>query len=96
MADKSGQFQAICVQSRPELLRLFQHHMYRQLPPKPASVFARAFGGKATLSEVTIRFGLPEVPPIHLMLVVPNQRTTPAPVILGMDYFGNHTLVRPI
>jgi hypothetical protein len=45
------------------------------------------------LSEVTIHFGPPEVPPIHLLLVVPNQRTAPAPVILGMNYFGNHTLV---
>ncbi|HEX4591115.1 MAG TPA: DUF4038 domain-containing protein, partial [Gemmataceae bacterium] len=52
-----------------------------------------AFGGKATLSEVTIRFGPPEVPPIHLLLVVPNRRTAPAPVVLGMNYFGNHTLL---
>ncbi len=85
---------------RPELIRLFQHYMYGQLPPKPAEATgkvertdASAFGGKATLSEVTIRFGPPRVPPIHLMLVVPNQSTSPAPVILGMNYFGNHTLV---
>src|SRR6185295_17783076 len=86
---------------RPELIRLFQHYMYGQLPPKPADVTSKVervdasgFGGKATLSEVTVRFGPAEVPPIHLMLVVPNQRTSPAPVILGMNYFGNHTLVR--
>ena len=86
---------------RPELIRLFQHYMYGQLPPKPANVTGKvervdtsAFGGKATLSEVTIRFGPPEVSPIHLMLVVPNQHAAPAPVILGMNYFGNHTLVR--
>jgi hypothetical protein len=85
---------------RPELIRLFQHYMFGQLPPKPADVTgkvervdASAFGGKATLSEITIRFGPPELPPIHLMLVVPNQRATPAPVVLGMNYFGNHTLV---
>jgi hypothetical protein len=75
--------------------------MYGRLPPKPAAVSAQiervdasAFDSKATLSEVTLRFGSPEVPPIHLMLVVPNQRTAPAPVILGLNYFGNHTLVR--
>jgi hypothetical protein len=75
--------------------------MYGQLPSKPESVSGKvervdvsAFHGKATLSEVTIRFGPPELPPIHLMLVVPNKRTAPAPVILGMNYFGNHTLVR--
>ncbi len=86
---------------RPELIRLFQHYMYGQLPPKPEAVSGKvervdvsAYGGKATLSEITIRFGPPEVPPIHLMLVVPNKRTAPAPVILGMNYFGNHTLLR--
>ena len=85
---------------RPELIRLFQHYMYGQLPPQPKAVSGivervdvSAFGGKATLSEVTIRFGPPEVPPIHLLLVVPNRRTAPAPVILGMNYFGNHTLL---
>jgi len=85
---------------RPELIRLFQHYMYGQLPPKPTSVTGKveridssAFDGKATLSEVTIRFGPPEVPPIHLMLVVPNRRAAPSPVVLGMNYFGNHTLV---
>src|SRR4051794_18770571 len=86
---------------RPELVRLFQHYIYGVLPPKPKAVSGtvervdvNAFDGKATLSEVTIHFGPPEVPPIHLLLVVPNRRTTPAPVILGMNYFGNHTLVR--
>ena len=85
---------------RPELIRLFQHYMYGRLPPRPkavsgivARVDVSAFGGKATLSEVTIRFGPPEVPPIHLLLVVPNRRTAPAPVVLGMNYFGNHTLL---
>jgi hypothetical protein len=31
---------------------------------------------------------------IHLMLVVPNNRTKRAPVVLAINYFGNHTLVR--
>jgi hypothetical protein len=85
---------------RPELLRLFQHYMVGQLPAKPKAVSSKvervdaaAFGGKATLSEVTLTFGVPEAPPIHLLLVVPNQRKTKAPVVLGMNYFGNHTLV---
>ena len=53
-----------------------------------------ALGGRATLKEVTVTFGPPELRPIHLMLVVPNHRQGPAPVVLGMNYFGNHTLVR--
>lgn len=85
---------------RPELVALFQHYMYGYPPPAPRQVRGmleredrKAFNGKATLKEVTVTLG-PELPPIHLMLVVPNQRTRPAPVILSMNYFGNHTLVR--
>ena len=86
---------------RPELLALFQHYMYGALPPQPRTVAGsteredrKAFGGKATLREVSITFGPPELPPIHLMLIIPNQRKGPAPVVLSMNYFGNHTLVR--
>ncbi|MCW3055201.1 MAG: hypothetical protein JWN14_4371 [Chthonomonadales bacterium] len=86
---------------RPELLRLFQHYMYGQLPPKPTRFASKvervdttAFGGKATLSEVTLTVGPPEMPQIHLMLVTPNRRTTRVPVLLGLNYFGNHTLLR--
>jgi (4-O-methyl)-D-glucuronate---lignin esterase len=85
---------------RPELIRLFQHYMYGQLPPKPAAVSGKvervdvaAIGGKATLSEVTLTIGPAAMPPIHLMLVVPNGRTSPAPLLLGINYLGNHTLV---
>jgi hypothetical protein len=85
---------------RPELIRLFQHYMYGQLPPKPATLSAKvervdasSFAGKATLSEVTLKFGPPAAPPIHLMVIVPNRRTAPAPVVLALNYFGNHTLV---
>ncbi|MBI4328147.1 MAG: acetylxylan esterase [Chloroflexi bacterium] len=86
---------------RPELMALFQHYMYGVLPPRPKEVTGQierddphALGGQATLKEVTVTFGPPELPPIHLMLIVPNQRPGPAPVVLGMNYFGNHTLVR--
>ncbi len=86
---------------RPELLALFQHYMYGMLPPRPREVVGKieredrnALGGKATIREATITFGPPELLPIHLMLVVPNNRQMPAPVILALNYFGNHTLVR--
>ena len=64
---------------RPELKALFQYYMYGQMPPRPDDqTFAiaredRSFlDGKATLKEVTITIGPPEVPRIHLLLVVPN------------------------
>lgn len=86
---------------RPELIALFQHYMYGFLPPPPKELAGKierndrtAFKGRATIKEVTVTFGPPQLPPIHLMLVVPNHREGPAPVILGLNYFGNHTVVR--
>jgi dienelactone hydrolase len=85
---------------KPELQALFQHYMYGTFPPpaKIESTVARtdpkAFGGKATLKEVTIAFGPPETPRIHMLLVVPNNRSGPAPVFVGLNFRGNHTLVK--
>src|SRR3954468_24499948 len=74
-------------QRRPELKALFQYYMYGWMPPRPdAMTFAIAredrgfLDGKATLKEVTITLGPPEVPRIHLLVVVPNEREGPAPV----------------
>jgi hypothetical protein len=86
---------------RPELKELFQHYMYGYLPAAPDKIECKidrkdgqSLGGKATLKEVTIGFGSPEVPQIHLLLVVPNKRTGPAPVFLGMNFAGNHTVLQ--
>jgi hypothetical protein len=80
---------------RPELRRLFQHYMYGYMPAPPKNVRGtveredrQALGGKATLREVTITFGPAGTPPIHLLEVVPNRRTKPAPVFLGIAFCG--------
>ncbi|MDB6030300.1 MAG: hypothetical protein JWM16_638 [Verrucomicrobiales bacterium] len=85
---------------RPELLELFQHYMYGYMPPAPKKiqftverVDKNFFGGKATKKEVTITYGPTNFPPIHLLLVVPNQRTGPSPAFVGLNFCGNHTLV---
>src|SRR5207248_2978573 len=84
---------------RPELKELFQHYMYGYLPravPVTASLDrsdAGALGGTATLQEFTLSFGPPGTPPIHLLLVVPNHLTGPAPVFVGMNFAGNHTVI---
>ncbi len=84
---------------RPELKELFQHYMYGRLPPaqkitaKLEREDRRYFAGKATKKELTIRFGPEEMPAIHLLLVVPNNRKSPAPVFVGMNFCGNHALV---
>jgi hypothetical protein len=85
----------------PELKALFQHYMYGRAPAAPKKIDAtveredrRFFGGKATKREVTIAFGPPDVPKIHVLLVIPNDRKKPAPVFVGLNFCGNHTLVK--
>ena len=83
---------------KPELKALFQHYMYGFLIP-PVEVTGQerrsdpgAFGGKATLREITLKLG-PKGYPLNLLLVVPNKRPGPAPVFVGLNFTGNHTLV---
>jgi hypothetical protein len=84
---------------RPELAALFQHYMYGAIPPAPAHPRMTLVGqygdfleGKATLKLIAIETGPGDAPRIDLVLVVPNQRATPAPVFLTMNFCGNQAL----
>ncbi len=84
---------------RPELKKLFEHYMYGEFPSPPDKIDfhvdridPKALGGKATLKEITISFG-PETPKMQVLLFVPNKRQGPAPVFLGLNFQGNHTVV---
>src|SRR5262245_15517996 len=86
-------------QRRPELKGLFQHYMYGYLPA-PMKIESKveredrqAFGGKATVKEVTIAFGPPETPKVRLLLVVPNERKGPAPAFVALSFTGIDTLI---
>ncbi|MGC8669140.1 MAG: acetylxylan esterase [Chthonomonadales bacterium] len=77
---------------RGELIHLFQRFMYGQMPP-PLPVHAhvnledRAFmGGKATLKLVSLEVGEPPVRTIQLLEILPNHRSQPAPVFLGLAF----------
>ena len=84
---------------RPELKALFQHYMYGYLPVAPkiratqGKMFNDFFGGKATMKEVAIAFGPATAPKINLILFIPNNRKSPVPAILGLNFCGNHTVV---
>ena len=84
---------------RPEIKALFEHYMYGAAPPPPevSATIERSndtlFGGKATLQEVTLRFGPPAAPPVHLLLVIPNQRQGPIPAFVGLNFCGNHAVL---
>jgi hypothetical protein len=87
---------------RPELKALFEYYMYGAAPPLTGSFSLRpdgrpAFGGKATLWEVSLGFSVRSFdarqPHISLLLIVPNHRKAPAPVFVGMNFCGNHALL---
>ena len=85
---------------KPEIREMFRHFVYGHAPSAPDNLKhaleredRRCFGGKATLKELTLTFGPPGTPAIHLLLVVPNRRRRPAPVILAINFRGNHTVL---
>ncbi|GAC1448106.1 MAG: acetylxylan esterase [Isosphaeraceae bacterium] len=85
---------------RPELKALFEHYMYGTAPPAPGKVastldreVSSALGGVATRKDLTLTFGPPGTPPIRLMLLVPHHRKGPVPLFLGLNFYGNHTVL---
>jgi len=87
-------------QRRPEIVRLFEEHVYGKAPGEPValrfhvrSVDAEALGGRATRKEVVIDLlGREDGPRLDLLLYLPNERTGPVPAFLGLNFSGNHTI----
>ena len=84
---------------RPELKALFLHYVYGYQPPAPAvrvelATSAELFDGRARFEELVLSFeGLPpEAPKIRLALFLP-AAVGRAPVFLGMNKCGNHTVL---
>ena len=87
--------------ARRNLRQLFQHYMYGYLPPKPQKTVVEQvlfhdegfLGGKATISETRLAFFGPDLTQrLHVLLVVPNNRSSQVPVFVGMNFCGNHAL----
>lgn len=85
---------------RPEVLRLFEEHVYGRSPaprgPVAVHVFdtdPRALGGRATRKQMTLFLtGDTNGPSMDLLLYTPNAATRPAPAFLGLNFYGNHTV----
>lgn len=83
-----------------EILQLFEEQMYGRTPRDPVEmVFSplledpRALQERATRKEIRVtasRNGL-ELS-FSLMLYLPNRVSTPVPVLLSLNFFGNHTV----
>ena len=83
---------------RPEVLRLFEEHVFGRSANRPeeiafriASLDAGALGGKATRKEITVFLtGKRGGPKMELLLYVPNAMRKPVPIFLGLNFYGNH------
>ena len=82
---------------RHEILRDFRDLMYGHTPELPVTLRAEvvatrkdAINGLATRMLITLCFfDDPNAPHINLMLYIPNKATKPAPVFLGLSFYGN-------
>jgi hypothetical protein len=85
---------------RPEILRLFQQHVYGKSPGTPeamkfqvTSVAEDALEGKATRKQVAVYFtGEEEGPKMDLLLYLPNVAKKPVPLFVGLNFTGNHSI----
>ncbi len=85
---------------RPEILALFEDHVYGRRPDKPenptytvTSESINALGGKAIRKQITIRFDENAFPQaLHVLLYIPNSIQGAAPVFVGYNFNGNHTI----
>lgn len=84
---------------RPELLRLFEEHVYGRSPGRPPdmsfSVLSEdkeALGGAATCKQVRVQFTpQPDGPRMDLLLFVPHH-AGPVPAFLGLNFGGDDAL----
>ena len=86
-------------QRRKEILELFREHVYGRSPGKPRamrfeirSVDRNALQGKATRKEIRVHFSAAQDGPrMDILIFLPNN-VKKAPVFLGLNFFGNHTI----
>jgi hypothetical protein len=87
-------------QRRPQVLRLFEGHVYGRAPGRPegmtfstTSVDREALDGKATRKEVAICFtGEKDGPRMDMLIYLPNDCPGPVPAFVGLNFFGNHSI----
>lgn len=87
-------------QRRPELLQLFQDHVFGTLPERRPVLRTRlrsrvddAVEGKAIRREITVFFSDDDNgPKMELMVYTPADADGPVPCFLGLNFHGNHTL----
>lgn len=85
---------------RPEILRLFEEHMFGKSPGRPQamsfetdSVDEQALGGKATRKQITARFtAKDDGPSMDILIYLPAEAKRPVPLFVGLNFGGNHAI----
>ena len=85
---------------RPEIFKTVETNMYGRMPARPkailfdvVSVDKQALGGKAVRKQVTVYLGAKkDGSRMNLLLYLPAGAAKKAPVFLGLNFTGNHTV----
>ncbi len=85
---------------RPEVLKLFQTHVYGVSPAAPKKLNfkvydqgEKALDGKAIRTQVTIYFtSKDDGPKMDVLIYLPAKATKPVPCFLMLNFKGNHTI----
>src|SRR4029079_13041825 len=83
---------------RPEILKLFETHVYGRSPGRPrnmtfevTSVDRKALGGLAVRKEASVYFtGKKDGPKMDMLIYLPAAAKERVPVFLGFNFRGNH------
>lgn len=85
---------------RPEILGVFEELVYGRTPAGTVPVRAEilrvnpeALGGKATSTEVRLCFSDQDDPNMVLLIILPNNQPEPVPLFLGLNFFGNQSVI---
>jgi hypothetical protein len=85
---------------RPQILRLFEQHVYGKAPGRPkemnftvTSVDTEALDSKATRKQISVYFTPnKDGPKMDILIYIPNDRPRPVPAFLGLNFYGNHSI----
>jgi len=86
---------------RPEILALFQEHMYGKSPGRPKGMSfevtshdTKALGGKAIRKEISVYFTDKKAagPKMDILVYLPPKATEPVPAFVGLNFYGNHSI----
>ncbi len=85
---------------RREILDMFQHEMYGMMPPEGEGIFLEpieegpTLGGQGTRRQVRMWFRKDRTgPKVDWLIVTPNNVEGPVPVVLLLNYTGNHAVL---